>query len=104
MAPRVCSLVKLLTQLLINEPTSLCVTILQFHEKEDTIKGCFDDKFLHINGKIISSLIIVQIIIHLGKPSWGKSDVFLNIVQTGGGGSTHVQKLCRKLSCVLEVI
>ena len=29
---------------------------------------------------------------------------FLNIVLTGVGGSTHVQKLCRKLSCVLEVI
>ena len=28
---------------------------------------------------------------------------FFNIVQTGGG-QTHVQKLCRKLSCVLEVI
>ena len=40
----------------------------------------------------------------LGKPSRGKSDVFLNIVQTGGGGSTHVQKFCRKLSFVLEVI
>ena len=23
---------------------------------------------------------------------------------SNGGGSTHVQKLCRKLSCVLEVI
>ena len=40
----------------------------------------------------------------LGKPSRGKSDVFLNIVQTGGVGSTHVQKFCRKLSFVLEVI
>ena len=42
-------------------------------------------------------------ILALGKPPFQKSAVFLNIVQTGGG-STHVQKLCRKLSCVLEVI
>ena len=43
---------------------------------------------------------------NLGKPSFKKSAVFLNIVQTGGGGvgQTHVQKLCQKLSCVLEVI
>ena len=40
----------------------------------------------------------------LGMPSFQKSAVFFNIVQTGGGGSTHVQKFCRKLSCVLEVI
>ena len=42
---------------------------------------------------------------HLGKPSFKKSAVFFNIAQMeGGGGQTHVQKLCRKLSCVLEVI
>ena len=35
--------------------------------------------------------------LHLGKPTWEKSAVFFNIVQTGGGeGQTHVQKLCCK--------
>ena len=29
---------------------------------------------------------------------------FFEHCSNGGGGSTHVQKLCRKLSCVLEVI
>ena len=35
-------------------------------------------------------------IVDLGKPSRKKSAVFLNIVQTGGGDQTHVQKLCCK--------
>ena len=61
-------------------------------------------KFSHLLCSITRLLETCYIIVSvLGKPTRKKSAVFFNIVQTGGG-QTHVQKLCRKLLCVLEVI
>ena len=38
----------------------------------------------------------------LGEPTSARSAFFLNIVQKGGGGQTHVQKICCKFCMILK--
>ena len=63
-------------------------------------------KLIVISNNFLLQLIWIKLLsqpLALGKPSFKKSAVFFNIVQTGGGGGvqTHAQELCCEF-CIIQ--